>query len=69
MLSFELVAPELIEVPPRPRFSRSFLITARYKNYLCSSMLTFLRCLRPPEVHLAPLHLDASAPVGLTPAM
>ena len=32
MLTCELTALGLIEVPPRPRFSRSFLISGRYKD-------------------------------------
>jgi hypothetical protein len=32
MLNFELAALGLIEVPPRPRFSRTFLISGRYKD-------------------------------------
>jgi hypothetical protein len=32
MLTCELTALGLIEVPPRPPFSRSFLISGRYKD-------------------------------------
>ena len=33
MLWLELLAPETIEVPPRPRFSRILLTFGRYKRH------------------------------------
>jgi hypothetical protein len=46
MLTCELTALGLIEVPPRPPFSRSFLISGRYKD--CGE--PFAHILSPPLI-------------------
>jgi hypothetical protein len=48
MLNRELTAPGLIEVPPRLRFSQSFLISVRYKgsdSEYCGTAVFVLRVL------------------------
>jgi hypothetical protein len=43
MLWLELLAPETIEVPPRPRFSRILLTFGRYKRHRTTEIFFFER--------------------------